>query len=116
MPDEIYILDTCAIIDLHEHFPTEFRKMIEVFAKTNSLKIPEGVLRELSRKTDIIYKKVKKIIEKYPSTIVYLKGDSRIVEKFAKIERKYGEYIKDIGKARVVKNQQKGKLLLLLKF
>ncbi len=97
MPDEIYVLDTCALIDLHEHFPTEFRKMIEVFAKTNSLKIPEGVFRELYRKTDVIYKKIKKIIKKYPSTIVYLRGDPRIMEKFAEIERKYGESIK-IGK------------------
>ncbi|MEO0300199.1 MAG: DUF4411 family protein [candidate division WOR-3 bacterium] len=94
MPNEIYVLDTCAIIDLHNHFPTEFRKMIEVFAKENSLKIPEGVFRELYRKTDKICKKIKKIIEKYPSIIVNLRENLRIMEKFSEIERNYGESIR----------------------
>ncbi len=57
MADEIFICDTSSIFNLYEHFPTEFRHKIENLARNGALKIPEGVWREIKRKTDKIFKK-----------------------------------------------------------
>lgn len=93
MAHEIYVCDTTSIFNLHNNFPTEFRHMVEPLAKNNALRIPEGVWREIKRKTDKIFKKMKKIVEKYPSVIVQLKNDQRISGKLYEVERKYGESI-----------------------
>jgi hypothetical protein len=60
MPSNIYICDTSSIINLHNNFPTEFRNRIEGLTRNNTLKIPEGVLREIRRKTDKFLGKLKK--------------------------------------------------------
>jgi len=99
MASEIYICDTSSIFNLHENFSTEFRNKIESLAKNNALKIPESVWREIKRKTDKIFKKIEKIIEKYPSIIVRVRDDERIIEKIGEIERNYGESIQ-IGNRR----------------
>lgn len=93
MASEIFICDTTSIFDLHNNFPTEFKHRIENLAKNDALKIPEGVWREIKRKIDKIFKKMQKIAEKYPSVIVQVKNDQRIMEKLCEIERKYGENI-----------------------
>jgi rRNA-processing protein FCF1 len=93
MASEIYICDTSSIFNLHENFSTEFKNKIGNFARNNALKIPEGVWREIKRKTDKIFKKIEKIIEKYPSIIVQVKNDQKIIEKLYEVERKYGEDI-----------------------
>lgn len=93
MEREIYICDTTCIFDLHNNFPTEFRHKIENLAKNDALKIPESVWREIKRKTVKIFKKMQKIVEKYPSVIVQLKSVQRITEKFYEVETKYGESI-----------------------
>jgi hypothetical protein len=93
MPSDIYICDTSSIINLHKNFPTEFRNRVEGPARNNTLKIPEGVLREIKRKTDKVLKKIEKIIEKNPSVIVQIKNDQRTIEKLYEIERKYGDSI-----------------------
>ncbi len=93
MADDVYICDTNSIFNLHYNFPTQFRSKIENLAKNNAFKIPEGVWREIKRKTDKIFKKMQKIVEKYPSVIVQIKSDTRIIEKLSDVERKYGKFI-----------------------
>lgn len=99
MASEKYICDTSSIIHLYNNFPTQFRRTIENCARSNALKISEGVWREIKRRTGKIFKKIRKIIEKYPPTLVQVSSDLRIIEKISEVEREYGESIK-IGNQR----------------
>ncbi len=93
MAGGIFVCDTSSIFNLYEHFPTQFKRKIENLAKNGALKIPEGVWREIKRKTDKIFKIIQKIVNKYPSTVVYIKNDPRTINEFYEVERKYGEFI-----------------------
>jgi hypothetical protein len=91
-----YILDTDALIDYYNHFPKKFKRLKEL-AKSGILKIPEGVFRELKRKSD----KLKRYVEKWENDyniVITIKSDFRLVNDFGRIDTTYGEEVKVGGR------------------
>jgi hypothetical protein len=66
-----------------------------ILVKTNRLKIPEGVYRELLISTDILARTLEKWIDKYPLVV---KLDYNALTLFPDIERKYGPQFNQGGK------------------
>ena len=91
-----YILDSDALINYYNHFPKKFKRLKEL-AKNGILKIPEGVFRELKRKSD----KIKKYVVRWQNDygiIITIKSDFRLVNNITRIDTTYGEKIKVGGK------------------
>ncbi len=90
MGHEIYLCDTDCLISLYKSFTSEFKRKIKVLVRSWDLKIPEGVKREITRKTDRISKIMNEVFNHHPESVFYLKDDVLVREKFFEIERKYG--------------------------
>ncbi|RKY02745.1 hypothetical protein DRP77_07410 [Candidatus Poribacteria bacterium] len=88
--EPIYVCDADALINLYQHFPNKFRALRDMVAR-NKVKIPEGVYRELRRKTDRLRRYVERWERDYQFVIRF--KDRRLREELARIERKYGERI-----------------------
>jgi Domain of unknown function (DUF4411) len=89
---EKYVLDMTALLDVHNHFRANFRKLKPLVQK-GYVKIPEGVLRELRRRTDKLYKAVEPWSVDIPDCIVHINRVHNLESELARIEQQYGERI-----------------------
>lgn len=90
-PNDVYVFDATALIDLHNHFPKSFRKLRK-YVSNGQVKIPEGVYREIKRKSD----KLRKYVERWEiehQFVIAIKNDIKLVNEFGRIEQSYGEKI-----------------------
>jgi len=93
-PQEQYVADANALIQLHRHFgPTALRKLREL-AASETLRLPEGVVREILRGTDRLAQFVKK---HQPDLEVSFRNNTSLISELSRIERTYGESI-SVGK------------------
>jgi len=94
MGDQRYVLDTSVVIDLHDHFHIRrVRKTLRGLCTQDRLVLPEGVKRELRRRTDRAYETVRRLAEKYPNCQVRLKDVPNLCAELARIEKAYGQKI-----------------------
>ncbi len=89
---ETYVLDASALIDLHLHFRAGFRKL-GYMAQEGRIKIPEGIFRELRRRTDRLFKAVERWSQKNSDCIVQIARVHNLADELARIEQQYGERI-----------------------
>jgi hypothetical protein len=94
--DIVYVCDSTSLIDLFQHFPVEFKRLRRK-ASDGIIKIPEGVFRELRRKTDKLRHYIEQWEQKYQFA-VRLKSDPRFLPELARIEQTYGEKVSVGGK------------------
>lgn len=87
----MYVCDSTSVIDLFQHFPVEFKRLKRK-ASDGVIKIPEGVFRELRRKTDKIRHYLEQWEGKY-RIVIHLKSDPRYLPELARIEQTYGEKV-----------------------
>lgn len=88
----VYVCDTTALIDLYQHFPKNLKKL-RVFVSDERLKIPEGVARELKRKSDKLGKMIFTWSGKYRRFVVSIGHDQRLINELPRIERTYGDKV-----------------------
>lgn len=94
MLEACYVLDSTAVIDLCRHFrPAAIRRKLCLLAENSHLKIPEGVARELKRKSDDANRIVERLVAQYPGSLVQIGRVPNLAEEIARIERLYGERI-----------------------
>lgn len=89
----VYVCDTNSLIDVYRHYPEIFRHLRKLVSK-GSIKIPEGVRREIRDKSDKLRKTIDRWAEKYSEFVVYFKYDQRLRNTVVEVEGKYGEEIK----------------------
>jgi hypothetical protein len=89
---EVYVLDSTALIDINKHFPRQNRKLRQL-AQGGYVKIPEGVFREIKRKTDMLSNTLKSWSKSNPDLIIQISGMQILANKLVSIENKYGEKI-----------------------
>ncbi len=90
-----YVLDSSAIIDLHQHFPKRrLRKALNGLARQDRLRIPEGVRREIKRKTDDARKTLEQLDNHSPQFVVRIARVHNLQEELSRIEQAYGEQIR----------------------
>lgn len=87
-PSFVYVCDSTSLIDLFQHFPVEFRGL-KPHISNGVIKVPEGVFRELRRKTDKIRNSLEQWEMEY-QIVIHLKGDPRLLSELARIEQSYG--------------------------
>jgi hypothetical protein len=93
---EKYVCDSDSLIKLHRHFERACVKGLRQLAKSGALYIPEGVARELRRRTGGL----SKFIEQHEDfVVVRLKNNPRLPAEVARLETIYGESI-TVGKRR----------------
>ncbi len=92
-----YIFDATALIDLYDHFPKEFHKLRRL-VKDDRAKIPEGVYREIGRKSDKLFRSVKKWWKDYRQFVIPISQDQHLRMEFSRMEQAYGEKIQVSGK------------------
>lgn len=90
---ETYVLDTSALINLHHHFQKTGLRKLGHLAKEGQIKIPEGIYRELQRRTDRLFKAVERWARKNSDCIVQINRVHNLRDKLAQIEQQYGEQI-----------------------
>jgi len=86
----IYCLDASALIDIQWHYPKAIRKVSRC-ARDGKIVIPEGVYRELCKKSDRLQTTVQ-TWEKKHNAVVHLNTE-RLHTEFARIEKAYGHQI-----------------------
>jgi len=91
---EKYVRDADSLINLHRHFARACVTGLRQLAKSEALYIPEGVDRELHRRTDRLSQLIK---QHEDSVVVRLSNDPRLPTEVARMERVYGESI-TVGK------------------
>jgi uncharacterized protein YacL len=89
---ETYVLDASALIDLHHCLRAGFRKL-GMMAQQGQIKIPEGIFRELQRRTDHLSKTIERWSQKNSDCIVRIARVHNLAGELARIERQYGEQI-----------------------
>lgn len=89
---ETYVLDASALINLHRHFPASFRKLGPM-VQQGQIKIPEGIFRELKRRTDRLFEAVERWAKKNSDCVVRITRMHNLPNEFARIERQYGKRI-----------------------
>lgn len=94
-PGTVYVCDTTALIDFFQHFTVEFKRLRKQ-AANGVIKVPEGVFRELKRKTDRIHHYLEKWEEEY-KVVIRMKNDPRLLSELSRIEQAYGETV-SVGK------------------
>ncbi|MCR4413453.1 MAG: hypothetical protein NUV77_13615 [Thermoguttaceae bacterium] len=95
MAKECYVLDTSAMVDLHDHFRvTSVRKTLGRLCRENRLRLPEGVKRELGRKTDQARKTVGELAKQYPGCVVLIQAVPNLGGELARMEQTYGQEIR----------------------
>jgi hypothetical protein len=94
MTQPCYVLDSTVVIDLCGHFRgPRIRSGLERLAKQSQLKIPEGVQRELERRSDNASKIVDALVKGHPDSLVRVDRVSGLGDELARVERVYGETI-----------------------
>jgi hypothetical protein len=86
-----YILDANTVLQLSSHFPTTFGQLGKL-VRQGTVKFPEGVYNELTRKSDKLKRKFPGWAQKYPQMIVRFDKHSepRLREELSRIEQEYG--------------------------
>jgi rRNA-processing protein FCF1 len=87
-----YVIDADAFINLDHHYRDRFNTLRRL-ASNGRVFTPEGVLRELSRKSDKLSKRIEKWRDKYTQFIVQISQNQQLMNELARIERTYGERI-----------------------
>lgn len=87
---EIHCLDADALINIQRYYP-EALKEVSRYAKDGRIVIPEGVYREISRKTDRLKHMVQTWHEKYGAVIQI--DTPTLHTELARMETAYGEAI-----------------------
>lgn len=90
--NETYVLDANALIDLYRHFPAGLRKL-GLMAQRGEIRIPEGIFRELKRRTDSVSKAVERWSRKNVDCVVQIARVPNVANELARIERQYGDQI-----------------------
>lgn len=88
----IYVPDANALIDLERHFPRQLRKL-RPLVEQGQIKIPEGVSRELRRKTDQLHQEIGQWAKRNSDCIVRIGQVHDLADELARIERQYGQQI-----------------------
>jgi len=88
----IYVCDSTALIDLYQHFPRRFRRLRRLVSE-GVVKIPEGVYRELRRKSDNLRRNIEKWASKY-QFVISMRQNQQLQNEFIRIEKAYGEKIR----------------------
>ena len=92
--DDCYVLDSTAVIDLCGHFRrSTVQRGLETLAKQSRLKIPEGVQRELGRRTDSASRIIDALVKRRPDSLIQVSRVSGLGDELARVERVYGERI-----------------------
>lgn len=89
---EIYVLDANVLIELQRHFPGQLRRL-RPMAENGQIKIPEGVCRELRRRTDELHKEVGQWAKRNADCIVRISQVRNLADELARIERQYGQEV-----------------------
>jgi len=90
---ERYVADIDALIQLDRHYRQRFNKLRQL-AATGDLVVPEGVYREVMRRTDVLSKRVRKWSDKSATFVVASKSEPRLWEEIARLETLYGPRIR----------------------
>jgi hypothetical protein len=94
MTQPCYVLDSTVVIDLCGHFRRSvIQRGLESLAKQSRLKIPEGVQRELKRRTDNASRIVDALVRRHSDSVVQVGRVSGLGDELARVERTYGENI-----------------------
>ncbi len=88
---ETYVCDADSLITLRRHFKRKCITRLRRFAKSGLLRVPEGVARELRRKTDHLSNFVKRYEE---SIVVRMRDHPKLPGELVRIESSYGESIR----------------------
>ena len=89
------MLDSSAIIDLHDHFPRRrVHSALKDVAGQRRLKLPEGVLREMRRKTKHAKKTVEQLVQEFPHSLVRIAHVRSLPTELSRIEQAYGNQIR----------------------
>ena len=89
---EVYVFDTTALIDIYNHFPKQFRRLKRIVS-SGAAKIPEGVFREIRRKTDKLRHYVERWEEEY-GFVINIGRNPKLLSEHSRIELAYGERVK----------------------
>ena len=90
-----YVLDSSAIIDLHRHFQAKrLRRVLKGLARQGHLKIPEGVEREIKRRTDHAKETLEQLKNHSPQFVVQIARVHNLQTELGRIEQTYGEHIR----------------------
>lgn len=84
----VYVCDADALINLWRHFNNDAIKVLKWLARRGSLKIPEGVCREVLRGSDRLMR-----FAKTERAKVEVRIQGQLREVVVEMERKYGERI-----------------------
>jgi len=99
---EKYVPDADALVNLYLHFKRRAINALKKLAKRDALRIPEGVARELLRKSDRLSNlmtSLKKQASKFPpSLFVRLRAQRKVREEVVRLEKLYGEEIRVGGR------------------
>ncbi len=86
-----YVCDADSLINLHRHYPRPCLRYLRRHAPKGSLRIPEGVFRELRRGSDKLSRVVKELER---SMVVRVASNARIQQELVRLENSYGEAIR----------------------
>ncbi len=87
---ELYVTDANALIQLCRQFGKKAIRKLRTMAEEKTLRVPEGVVREILRGADQLARFVKKY---RPNLEVSFKGDASLIRELSRIERTYGDSI-----------------------
>lgn len=88
----VYVCDTSALIDIHQHFPKHFRKL-KSLVEQNRLRIPESVSRELKRRSNKVSAALQTWAKTYQQLIVIVGRVNRLRTEVPRIDVAYGEKV-----------------------
>ena len=88
---EKYVCDADSLINLYQHFGRAFLRRLRQLAQSTALCIPEGVVRELHRKTD----RLSRFVRNYEKSnvVVRVRSNPRLQAEVVRMEKFYGEFI-----------------------
>jgi len=91
----VYVIDTAALVDLMNHFPPKrVRKALRRLCQRDQLRFPEGVFREIRRKSDKLKEIIVSLEKKFPAIHVKIGEQKSFQEQWVRIECSYGEVIR----------------------
>jgi hypothetical protein len=86
-----YVCDAAGLIDLWMHFGSEAIRALRRLVKKEALRLPEGVVREILRKSD----KLKKFIQEIGREVEVKVGPgTRLGQEVSRLENLYGDKIR----------------------
>jgi len=93
----MYVSDSASLINLYRTYGNIVISILRSEVKKDKLKLPEGVVRELTKGKD----RLARFIGKYEQMLkITIKSEFRLKDELARIEQSYGEEI-NIGKQKL---------------